>query len=852
MSLANPLSEDFIKLMSHLYRGGKYGYYWLASEAKSDKPPHQSLEQKTYWFQASKPAYLPGDTGAHGSCHLYFGIHPTAEIPPTNSAGKPRKPHQVRSQKRYIAATNCLFGEYDAKDFEGGKEEILGHINGLKFAPSVLIDSVGGYHAYWLLKDTFHIRNDADRARADALQKAWVPYVGSDKEAKDITRVLRIPGTRNYKAAYAPSFPIARIIESDFGLLYALDELEVALPEPIKEREPRKPAKKDDRPVRDVMIDVTTYIGMLAHWRCEDYCAEDGAWLGVGMAISSALGNDGFRLWEEWSQGSSKYKSGECEYKWKTFKPDGAITLGSLAYWAKQDSPAAYEEYRESFRRPREKARAKPRELEAEPTGQNTNMPPPPPAPPMEKGRMAKKEAATKTVAKPLPYKIQSEEIVLGTLIDNEEAFSQMRELLTPEDFYQGKHQWIYEAMICLCARGCGFDLVTLADELKAMDCPVSEDELSELQYAASLKNVAHHAKNVSELAKVRRLIGAARRIEQLGYAALKGNVESALVEAESILLGVTQEKRASAGPKPIAELLPASEARLIEMNKLGKPIGIRAVPDSLNELIGGWQPGKLYIPAGYPGDGKTSWMLANFKESADRGEDVLIFPLEMTSDELIQKMIGSEGHIDSHLLQSGPLDSETLKRAQRAIAAMAGKTRLWIDDSTGLTWIDIVTRTKQLDLALRRVGRSLKMVGVDYIQRMRHVHRKGTNDADAITETATELKNMAKDLRIPVVVNSQFSRDGAKTKRRPILQDLRGSGGLEQEADVVIFVYYSDSDGSPDNPDLIVEKNRMGRTGVRRVHFNRAHNIWQDVGRTLIQEPQGHHNGNGHYEHEW
>lgn len=855
MNLSAPMNPDFLKLMTHLYRGGKFGYYWAASEAKREDKPHLSKEQATTWFDANKPGALPRDKGQHGERHLYFGVHPVTVVPPTNSAGKPRKPYQVRSQKAYIAAINCLFGEYDAKDYEGGKEAILGHIDSLKFAPSILIDSVGGFHAYWLLRETFHIRDDVARVRADNLQKLWVPFVGSDKEAKDMTRVLRIPGTHNYKKAYAPSFPLVKFVDADFGLLYDLDELQAALPA-IEKRTPRDDRKYEDRPTRDVMMDVIAYLDMLSPWRCEDYAAEDGAWLGVGMAICSALGDAGFRLWEEWSRGSSKYKSGECEDKWKTFDPNGALTIGSLAYWAKQDNYSAYEDYKASFRKPKARAEKK----ESTQTGGYLVAPrletpelEPPPSPPMEHYEQPQQPSARTVDARALPYKIRSEEIVLGTLIDNEEAFAEVEKLLAPEDFYQSKHQWIYEAMVCLRARNCGLDIVTLADELAEMLRNIGEDDLAELKYSASPKNLKHHARIVKNLATARQLVNAAERIAQLGRQAMRGDIDSALVEAEAILMDVTQEKRTGSGPRPLAELLAASEARLVEMHRTGKSVGIPMVPESLNELVGGWQPGKLYIPAGYPGDGKTSWMLANFQEAANRGEDVLIFPLEMTCDELIQKMIGTEGHIDSHILQSGPLDTETLQRAQRAIAAMAKKTRLWIDDSSGLTWVDIVNRTKQIDMALRRVGRSLKMVGIDYVQRMRHVHRKGSSDAAAISETMTELKNMAKDMRIPVIANSQFNRDGARAKRRPVLQDLRGSGGLEQEADVVIFVYYSDSDGSPDEPDLIVEKNRMGRTGVRRAYFNRAYNTWEEVGLLAQKVERGYRNGNGngHYRKE-
>jgi replicative DNA helicase len=840
MNLANPPQPDFLKLMTHLYRAGAFGYYWACSEARDENG--YAKQKSTTWFPVAKPGYLPSDKAPHGAMHLYFGIHPTTMIPPTSSKGEPRKPHQVRSQLQYIAGLNCLFGEYDAKDFDGGKETIMAHIDGLVCQPSIIIDSVGGYHVYWLLKDTFAIKTDADRARADAIQKAWVPFVGSDEEAKDLTRVLRIPGTRNYKATYAPAFPTVTVILADFDMLYTLDELEAMLPEPVQIKQPQKSNRKPRaRPFRDELLDASKALDMLAPWRCEDYRADDGAWIGVGMALSG-LKHAGLGLWEDWSRGSSKYVEGECERKWKTFNPNGAIGLGSLFHWAKADSPVQYEET------------IVPKKEERKPAPSAPIMPPPPPEPPAYMVEHNTGKPAASSAARQLPHNVKAEVALLGELLNNEDAFLDVQGIVEPGDFYQKKHGWIFEALLALHSRGHGFDVVTVSDELAALEYHVSDDELFELiDSHVPIKNALHHAQIVRRFGIARRLIGAAKRIERLGYESVSSNMESALVEAEALLLDVTQERETGQGPRALAELLPASEARLQEMSQTQAPIGVPAVPASFSRLIGGWQPGKVYIVAGYPGDGKTSMMLANAKHAADTGADTLAFTQEMTSDELIQKMIGSEGHIDSQILQSGPIDGATFRQAQQAVRRMAEKTHLWIDDTSGLTWLDMKTRALRVDMALQRRGRKLKLIVVDYVQYMRHIYRKGSNDAAAITDTMKGLKSIAKDLKVPVIVASQLNRDGAKEgqkPRKPRLSDCRDSSGIESEGDAVIFIYYDDPEGCPDNPDLILAKNRGGRKGKRTVHFNKAHNVWQDVGHQ--EEPQGYHNGNGHHHDEY
>ena len=273
---------------------------------------------------------------------MYFGVHPCTAIPPMNSKGEPKPPTAVRSQLPYIAAINCLFAEFDAKDFEDGKAGARAHIKALDPQPSAIVDSGGGYHCYWLLVAPFMLDSDEARARADRAQKGWVARVGSDDGAKDLARVLRIPGTHNFKEAYAPSFPEVRFMRADFERMFPFEELEALIPEapPAKVRAPRRAAA--DSPQTGTAGDVdlgsiataAANLKRLADWRRDEYMP----WIETGMALSE-LGTLGFNLWEVWSRKSTKYRPGDCADKWATFTPGDGLTLRSLARWADEDDP---------------------------------------------------------------------------------------------------------------------------------------------------------------------------------------------------------------------------------------------------------------------------------------------------------------------------------------------------------------------------------------------------------------------------------------------------------------------------------------------------------------------------------
>jgi hypothetical protein len=211
---------DGLQVMRHLWRGGAYACLW------NDR-------RQSYWF---KPERLPAIPSAWKGTNIYVGVHPLSSIPPTNAQGQKAPPDEVRSQLKYVSAINCLFGEFDAKDEGVGdlqdvKDKALGRVNKVSIAPTLIIDSGGGYHCYWYLADTIHI-TDENRKQIGDLQAKWVDFIGSDKASKDLTRVLRVLGTTNWKNHFRPNYPIVTIEQYTPGLLYRLDDFESLLPAP--------------------------------------------------------------------------------------------------------------------------------------------------------------------------------------------------------------------------------------------------------------------------------------------------------------------------------------------------------------------------------------------------------------------------------------------------------------------------------------------------------------------------------------------------------------------------------------------------------------------------------------------
>ena len=346
-------SETLTLFLERLHLGGEWAYLWTKEGKRS------------YWYPVGKPA--PTVNGP--ARNVYFGVHTTAEIPQRNAKGEIVKPDKVRSQVDYVDAINCLFAEFDGKDFVpdmvqaalikygvkkfkdlpqdvqgliagAGKPAALARVEGLEPGPSVVIDSGGGYHGYWLLADTWALIGDDDRQRAQALQAAWVTFTGGDQGAKDLARVLRLPGSHNHK--YDPPRAV-EFVWCDLTLSYPLDALESAV-RGVLDNSPTKAAdttrKSGPRAsgrsysVTDDIARAEKNLERLSMVRCDNY----GSWIDVGMSLSE-LGTVGLTLWDRWSQKSDKYKPGKCAEKWETFTPGGGLTLASLGQWAKDDDP---------------------------------------------------------------------------------------------------------------------------------------------------------------------------------------------------------------------------------------------------------------------------------------------------------------------------------------------------------------------------------------------------------------------------------------------------------------------------------------------------------------------------------
>jgi hypothetical protein len=324
--------HDFL---AHLMRAGSHGYYWTASEAKDSQG--MAREKITTWWPVDKVAPLPSERGPYGARHLYFGVHPTTGIPKARTTKKGEtyvpRPAKCRPLVEEIAAINCLFGEFDAKRFDGGKEGALAHIEALDLPPSVIIDSGGGYHCYWLLDEAYVLGDDSARTYARRLQYAWVVLVGSDEDAKDLSRVLRIPGTHNHKEGYGA--PLVDWVKCDLSALYHVADLEdLARPYIAEGGEKRQSSGTDPLSEYERVEEALQRIG-------PDRWASYQGWIDIGMALASwDSGHNGLSLWDRYSRlkAPAQWESGACETKWETFAPKD-ITIASIFHWAEQDSP---------------------------------------------------------------------------------------------------------------------------------------------------------------------------------------------------------------------------------------------------------------------------------------------------------------------------------------------------------------------------------------------------------------------------------------------------------------------------------------------------------------------------------
>jgi replicative DNA helicase len=435
-------------------------------------------------------------------------------------------------------------------------------------------------------------------------------------------------------------------------------------------------------------------------------------------------------------------------------------------------------------------------------------------------------ETVVAAAERTLPHNLDAERSVLGAILVQNDAFNMAAQVIDSQDFYRDAHRRVFDKMVALSERSQAIDFVTLKEELSRAG---ELDQVGGPSYLASLvdgvpraTNVEYYARIVKEKATLRQLIYAATRILTSAYEA-EQDADQILDQAESSIFAVADD-RLKAGFVAMHDLVKESFPKieqLFEQKRLitGVPTGFI----DLDEMTRGFQPGDLIILAARPSMGKTSLIL-NISQyvAAQPGHAVGFFSLEMSKESLFLRLLTSEAQIDSHRLMSGAIGQKDWGRISHALETLSSM-RLFIDDTANVGVMEMRAKSRRL-----KAEHGLSLLVVDYIQLMSGRGRYENRTLE-LASISRSMKGLAKELNVPIVVVSQLSRaPEARADHRPQLSDLRESGALEQDADVVGLIYrddvYNKDPNSPDagTAELIVAKQRNGPTGVVRLAFLR------------------------------
>ena len=431
--------------------------------------------------------------------------------------------------------------------------------------------------------------------------------------------------------------------------------------------------------------------------------------------------------------------------------------------------------------------------------------------------------AEVATLDRTLPHNLEAERSVLGAILIHNDAFNQAAEVLNPRDFYRDAHRRIFEKMVQLSERGNAIDFVTLKEELSRSG---ELDEVGGPAYVASLvdglphaTNVEYYARIVREKSTLRNLISSANKILATAYEAeLEPNL--ILDEAEQSIFAIAED-RVRAGFVSMRSLAHASFETIERAHERKQLItGVPSGFADLDEITAGFQPGDLVIIAARPSVGKTALALNIAQHVGTKtGRTVGIFSLEMSKEQLFLRMLTSEAHIDSHRLRTGFLVESDWGRLSHALGTLS-EAKVFIDDTPGIGVLEMRAKSRRL-----MAEHGLDMLMIDYIQLMQGRGRFENRTLE-LAAISRSLKVLAKELNVPVVILSQLSRaPESRSDHRPMLSDLRESGALEQDADVVMLLFRPDQypDVKPEDENIAevnVAKQRNGPTGLVRLAF--------------------------------
>jgi replicative DNA helicase len=433
------------------------------------------------------------------------------------------------------------------------------------------------------------------------------------------------------------------------------------------------------------------------------------------------------------------------------------------------------------------------------------------------------------------PQNVEAEQAVLGAILLHSEALITAMERLSGEDFYRPTHQRIYEAMIELAEGDEPVDLITLTAKLQ--DKQQLEDiggvtYLSELANAVpTAANVDHYAAIVEEKSMLRRLIRAATQIVSNGYAS-SDDVGDLLSEAEARIFEISQ-RRSSSGFISIRDVLMDVFERVEFLySHKGGSTGIPSGFVDLDKMTSGFQRSDLIIVAARPSVGKTAFALNIAQNVGVRAkETVAIFSLEMGASQLVQRMICAEANVDATRMRTGYLEGDDWEKLTMAIGALS-EASIYIDDSPSITVAEIRAKCRRL-----KQEKGLGMILIDYLQLI-HGRGKGDNRQQEVSEISRTLKQIARELNVPVIALSQLSRGVEQRQdKRPMMSDLRESGSIEQDADIVAFLYrddYYDKESEKKNIiEIILAKQRNGPIGTVELAFLKNYNKFVNMDRS-------------------
>ena len=415
------------------------------------------------------------------------------------------------------------------------------------------------------------------------------------------------------------------------------------------------------------------------------------------------------------------------------------------------------------------------------------------------------------------PHSVEAEQSVLGSILLDKEAMISVSETLVPEDFYKEAHKVIYESMLKLYNSQSEIDLITLTDELRDQGYL---DDIGGIAYITSLStvvpttsNIKYYVNIVKEKSISRQLISAANDIINLGYDG-SAKVEYVLENAEKKIFDISQE-RATNDFQPINQVISEALSMLEKLYEEKNDVtGLTTGFRDLNKKINGLQRSDLLLIAARPAMGKTAFALNLVQNAALKGDaSVAVFSLEMSKEQLVQRMIASQSTVELKKIKTGTLADNDWPRITDGMAILSG-AKIHIDDTPGIKISELRSKCRKL-----KIEKGLDLVLIDYLQLM---EGEGQNESrqQEIAKISRSLKILAKELDCPVVALSQLSRaPEQRADHRPMLSDLRESGSIEQDADIVMFLYrdeYYNPDTEKKNiGEVIVAKNRHGETGT-------------------------------------